>query len=164
MSRGVDEDFRADLGAVRGEHLGLDVITVPGSRADALIAPSHDEAAVRQGGDLRLMLGKQSSGVDEDFRSDLGAVRGEHLRLDGIIASVPGRAADAIALIGPGHDETATGESGDLGKALIALDRGVDEDFRADLGAIRGEHLRLDGTAAVVPARTAHALAPTDPG
>ena len=152
----IGQDFEPDLVPRGRKHLGFDreKIAVAGCPAGtgSEVAPDHGEPAVLQRGDTLVDLALFRRGVDQDLRTGPGAAGREQLRLDRAEAAVPGRAADALAAVRPGHHKAAVLEGGDMRSHLVCRRRRVDQDFRPDLRARGGEHLRLDGQAVAVAA------------
>ena len=143
---GVDQQLAAIPAAVRRIGLGIDVAVARGG----LPLPPDDEAADGQGCDRRLRLSTLGGGVDEELAAAPGAVRLEHLCLDGVAVAVaqPARLIIGTALVLPDHDEAAVLQPGDLQQELIVQAVGVHLERGADPRAVGRQKLRRDAIVA----------------
>ena len=89
------------------------------------MVPGHDEAAIRGGGERRLVLAAGGRGVDAEFAAYRAAI-------GGIALAVYPVAATVLAVGFPHHDETPVGQRRDLGCGLVIGRGGVDQEFAAN--------------------------------
>ena len=124
---GVDAELRADGGAGRVIALGEHARRIVQSGA----VPDHDESAVGQPCDHRVLLGAGGEGVDAELRPRQRAVGGVALGEDAIVVAV---------LVGRGPDRhpAAVGQPRHLGVDLLAGGVGVDAHLGPDRGRAAG--------------------------
>ena len=95
------------------------------------ILPCYEEPAVGHGGTRLHPLRTDRRRVHHELGADGIPRRIEHLGLDGKQAGIALGAPHTHAVIGPGHDEIAVGETRYRRFRLAACGRGIDEDLAA---------------------------------
>jgi hypothetical protein len=155
--RGVDLKLAAGGGAVRSETLPVDAGAAGVRAGRAIAVPDDDAAAVRPHRHRRGILIARGVGVDLDLDAHRQSVGSESPQLD----AGGGRVRAARAEAGPRDHETTFAVHRHRRVDLGVRGVGVDLEFAADRGAVRGVALTLDAEARRVRAARA-AAAPDD--